>query len=201
MKPSRSLLLLAIAGVVAACGGNAASQVAFNSRFAQCGPRGQAVYDYLRSGVDSSGDHNLDVGFADQRASILKQPDTAQDGLMRAAAQKQVTACEQAAAPSLAIPVGPGVTSDTITLGLITDLSGIHQRHQIGVDRIMWSTDFPHHGNDWPRSRWTIDQQFAGVSAEDRERIVCRNAVELFGLERPAASRTATAKEPAGVSS
>lgn len=125
MKPSRSLLLLATAAVVVACGGSAASQVAFNSRFAQCGPRGQAVYDYLRTGVDSSADHNLDVGYADQRASILKQPTDAQDGLMRAAAQKQVTSCEQAAAPTLAIPVGPGVTSDTITLGILTDLSGI----------------------------------------------------------------------------
>ena len=125
MKPSRSLLLLAIAGVLAACGGSAASQVAFNSRFPQCGPKGAAVYDYLRTGVDSTSDHNLDVGFADQRASILKQPDAAQDGLMRAAAQKQVAACEQAFAPTLAIPVGPGVTTDTITLGIITDLSGI----------------------------------------------------------------------------
>ena len=85
MKPSRSLLVLAVAGVLAGCGGSASSQVAFSSRFSQCGPRGQAVYDYMRSGVDSSADHNLDVGFSDQRASILKQPDGAQDGLMREA--------------------------------------------------------------------------------------------------------------------
>src|ERR1700740_3247930 len=106
MKPSRTLLLLAIAGVLAACGGSAASQVAFNSRFPQCGPKAAAVYDYLRTGVDSSSDHKLDVRFAAQRASILKQPDASQDGLMRAAAQKQVAACEQAFAPTLAIPVG-----------------------------------------------------------------------------------------------
>lgn len=75
----------------------------------------------------------------------------------------------------------------------ITDRSGIEQRHQIGVDRLMWSTDFPHHGNDWPRSRWTIEQQFAGVPAQERERIVCRNAVEMYGLDEGAA---ATVRRP-----
>ncbi len=125
MKPSRALLLVAMTSVLAGCGGSGASVAAFSSRYPQCGPKGQAVYDYLRSGVDGSTDHNLDVGFADSRAAILKQPDAAQDDLMRAAAQKQVSTCEQAVSPSQAIPVGPGVTSDTITLGVLTDLSGI----------------------------------------------------------------------------
>jgi len=77
----------------------------------------------------------------------------------------------------------------------ITDLSGINQRRQIGIDRIQWSTDFPHHGNDWPRSRWTIEQQFAGVPQDERDRIVCRNAVELFKLDRIAPA--APARQPA----
>jgi predicted TIM-barrel fold metal-dependent hydrolase len=65
----------------------------------------------------------------------------------------------------------------------ITDLSGILQREQIGVSRMMWSTDFPHHGNDWPRSRWTIEQQFAGVAEAEKHRIICANALELYGLD------------------
>jgi hypothetical protein len=35
----------------------------------------------------------------------------------------------------------------------IVDRSGIAVRHLVGVDNIAWSTDFPHHGNDWPYSR------------------------------------------------
>lgn len=135
MKPSRTLVLLAALGVLAGCGGTSASQANFSSRYAQCGPKGQAVYDYLRTGVDGSNDHGLDVGFADQRAAILKEPEAAQDGLMRAAAQKQVTACEAAVSPGQAIPVGPGVTSDTITLGIMTDLSGIFADYGKTVER------------------------------------------------------------------
>ena len=35
----------------------------------------------------------------------------------------------------------------------IVDRSGVAVRHQVGVDNMAWSTDFPHHGNDWPYSR------------------------------------------------
>jgi ABC-type branched-subunit amino acid transport system substrate-binding protein len=142
MRSSRTALVAAAIALIAACGGTAASQAAFNSRYPGCAPKGQAVYDYLRSGADNSADHGLDVGFADRRATILKEPESSQDGLMRAEAQKQVTACEQAAGPSLSIPVGPGVTSDTIELGIITDLSGIFADFGKTVSRgsqLFWS--------------------------------------------------------------
>jgi predicted TIM-barrel fold metal-dependent hydrolase len=79
----------------------------------------------------------------------------------------------------------------------ITDLSGINQREQIGVDRIMWSTDFPHHGNDWPRSRWTIEQQFAGVPEAEKQKMICDNVVRMYSLDNGV---TAPARrEPAAV--
>ena len=34
-------------------------------------------------------------------------------------------------------------------------------RHEVGVDNIMWSTDYPHHGNDWPYSRKVIEETMA----------------------------------------
>jgi predicted TIM-barrel fold metal-dependent hydrolase len=64
----------------------------------------------------------------------------------------------------------------------IVDRNGISVRHQIGVDNIAWSTDFPHHGNDWPYSRKTIDSLFAEVPAEERKKIVCTNAARFWGL-------------------
>src|SRR5205823_3606020 len=45
----------------------------------------------------------------------------------------------------------------------ITDRSGIATRHAVGVDNMMWSSDYPHHGNDWPYSRKTIDDMMGAI--------------------------------------
>jgi predicted TIM-barrel fold metal-dependent hydrolase len=62
------------------------------------------------------------------------------------------------------------------------DHYGVANRHSVGVRNMMWSTDYPHHGADWPYSRKVIDEQFHGVPAEERERMLSRNCVELYGL-------------------
>jgi len=64
----------------------------------------------------------------------------------------------------------------------IVDRSGIAVRNQVGIENMAWSTDFPHHGNDWPYSRKTIDELFAQVSADERRKIVCTNAARFWGL-------------------
>ena len=58
----------------------------------------------------------------------------------------------------------------------------MQNRHAVGVRNMMWSTDYPHHGADWPYSRKVIDEMFLGVPADERERIVAKNCVELYGL-------------------
>jgi len=65
----------------------------------------------------------------------------------------------------------------------IVDRSGIALRHDVGVDNMMWSTDYPHHGNDWPYSRKTIDEMFSGVAKDEKHQILAGNAVRIFGLE------------------
>jgi predicted TIM-barrel fold metal-dependent hydrolase len=62
------------------------------------------------------------------------------------------------------------------------DQYGIHNRHFIGVDTMMWSSDYPHHGNDWPYSRKVIQYEFAGVPEEEKRKIICDNAVRIFRL-------------------
>ena len=59
---------------------------------------------------------------------------------------------------------------------------GIGLSHQIGIENMAWSTDFPHHGNDWPYSRKTIDTLFADVPTDERRKIVCTNAARFWGL-------------------
>ncbi len=64
----------------------------------------------------------------------------------------------------------------------IKDQYGIANRHSIGIDTMMWSTDYPHHGNDWPYSRKVIQFSFAGVQEEEKARMIAGNAVRIFRL-------------------
>jgi predicted TIM-barrel fold metal-dependent hydrolase len=67
--------------------------------------------------------------------------------------------------------------------GFQVDRFGLKVRSDIGLDRIQWSTDFPHVQCDWPNSRKVIIDQFAGI-ADDEARLILRdNAVRYFRLD------------------
>jgi predicted TIM-barrel fold metal-dependent hydrolase len=55
-------------------------------------------------------------------------------------------------------------------------------RHAIGVDNMMWSSDYPHHRHDWPYSRRVIEESFVGAPEWEKRKMICGNAVELYGL-------------------
>lgn len=64
----------------------------------------------------------------------------------------------------------------------ITDTYGIRNRDRVGVERMMWSSDHPHGGSDWPKSREAVDEQFAGVPDDDKFKILYENAAKLYGI-------------------
>jgi predicted TIM-barrel fold metal-dependent hydrolase len=67
--------------------------------------------------------------------------------------------------------------------GFIFNPSGVKMRHIIGVDKCLWSTDMPHFHSDWPNSMAKGDEQFEGVSEEDRFLMVRGNVIERFHLD------------------
>jgi predicted TIM-barrel fold metal-dependent hydrolase len=69
--------------------------------------------------------------------------------------------------------------------GFQVDRFGLKVRHDIGIDRIQWSTDFPHVQCDWPNSREVIDDQFRDIPDDEMRTIVCDNAVRYFRLGQP----------------
>lgn len=75
--------------------------------------------------------------------------------------------------------------SSNLVASFVRDDNGIRNRHEVGVANMMWSTDYPHHGNDWPHSRKVIAETMAGVPAEERSLITAGNAVRTFGLAPP----------------
>jgi predicted TIM-barrel fold metal-dependent hydrolase len=63
------------------------------------------------------------------------------------------------------------------------DPPGIAARHECGVDRIMWSSDYPHSETTWPHSTKIIGEIFEHVPADEVRRIVRDNCVELYHLD------------------
>ena len=55
-------------------------------------------------------------------------------------------------------------------------------RHWIGIDNMMWSTDYPHHRHDWPYSRRVIEESFGGVPEQEKQLMICDNARGLYRL-------------------
>ncbi len=52
----------------------------------------------------------------------------------------------------------------------------------LGEDRVMWASDYPHPDSTWPESRQAIEENFKGVAPPARQRILCDNAKDLYGL-------------------
>jgi predicted TIM-barrel fold metal-dependent hydrolase len=64
------------------------------------------------------------------------------------------------------------------------DHPGILTRHLLGVDRLMWGSDYPHTEGTFPFSIERIRQDFADVSEEETRLMVRNNAAGLYRIER-----------------
>ena len=56
-------------------------------------------------------------------------------------------------------------------------------RYDIGVENMMWSTDYPHPICTWPDSRELVNQDFEGIPADERELILSGNAIRVWNLD------------------
>jgi hypothetical protein len=78
-----------------------------------------------------------------------------------------------------------------VTDGAIGDLAAMHQedalgirdRDLIGVDQMMWGSDYPHTESTFPQSQKLLDRVFAGVPDDERRRITRDNAARLYGFD------------------
>ena len=63
------------------------------------------------------------------------------------------------------------------------DPASLATRHLIGVDNLMWGSDFPHTDSTWPHSLDVLNEMFEGISVEERDKITRKNVEELYGLD------------------
>ena len=61
---------------------------------------------------------------------------------------------------------------------------GVRIAHQeMGVDNVMWASDFPHLESDWPNSRKVIAENFAKSTEDEIWKMTVGNAVDYFHLD------------------
>ena len=58
----------------------------------------------------------------------------------------------------------------------------VASREFIGVENIMWSSDYPHTVSTWPHSREVVERDFKDVPEKDKRQIVRENAARLYGF-------------------
>jgi predicted TIM-barrel fold metal-dependent hydrolase len=62
------------------------------------------------------------------------------------------------------------------------DQTGLDTRHHIGVENMLWSTNFPQATSCWPDTQAKVAQCFAKVPSDEAADILSNNATELYRL-------------------
>jgi predicted TIM-barrel fold metal-dependent hydrolase len=71
---------------------------------------------------------------------------------------------------------------NNISYTFMRDKTAIAARQLIGVDRLMWSSDFPHGDSTWPRSQELLAELMDGVPEHEARLILRDNAARLYGF-------------------
>ena len=64
----------------------------------------------------------------------------------------------------------------------INDPVAIQTRHLVGVDNLMWSSDYPHGASTWPNSKTVIDHTLGHLAPEIFSKVVRGNVTKLYNL-------------------
>ena len=69
-----------------------------------------------------------------------------------------------------------------ISMNFWYERAGIELRHVIGMDNIMWESDFPHSTSTYPESRQFVERTLQGVPEKERNQLLYGNALRTYNL-------------------
>ena len=69
-----------------------------------------------------------------------------------------------------------------VFLGFQDDATGVRLRDIIGVDNLMWGSDYPHTESTFPRSRQILGEILADCTEEEKAKISGGNAARVYGI-------------------
>ena len=71
-----------------------------------------------------------------------------------------------------------------ILWGFQQDTIGVRTRDVLGVDQLIWATDFPHQESEYPNSHESvIARNFAGVPKDEVRKMVAENTIKFFNID------------------
>ena len=70
-----------------------------------------------------------------------------------------------------------------ILWGFQRDPAGVELRHWMGLENLVWGSDFPHQESEYPNSMRVIEQNFRNVPDAERHAMVCGNIAEFLHLD------------------
>jgi len=63
------------------------------------------------------------------------------------------------------------------------EAAGIEQRHQIGLENIVWEADYPHPTATYPNSWEYVDMCLSGVPKDEKNKLLYENACRIYGFK------------------
>lgn len=68
-------------------------------------------------------------------------------------------------------------------LGLMEDDIGIEMRNFIGIDSLLWGSDYPHQESTFPRSRQILEEILVACTNEEKAKIAGGNCARVYHLD------------------
>lgn len=75
--------------------------------------------------------------------------------------------------------------------------SDAEMRHELGLDQIMWGSDFPHPEGSWPHTHEQMVTSFSGLPEADIAQMLGENAIRFYGLDHAVVANIAARIGPA----
>ena len=72
---------------------------------------------------------------------------------------------------------------ENIFAGIINDPLASKLRGEIGVDRLMWGSDFPHPPCPYPNTTQNVEKVLGDMSPEERFSVVAGNVMKLYNIQ------------------
>jgi len=63
------------------------------------------------------------------------------------------------------------------------DVPAVRTRDLVGVDTLMWASDYPHGDSTWPNSQSVIEKNFKGVPEDEKRAMLRDNMIQVYDLD------------------